>query len=433
MSLSTTGIVGIIVLVVLLYSKMPVGFAMGFLGLIGFSYVVNFDAGLSLLARDVWDVFSSYNLTVIPLFVFMGQIAFHAGISRRLYDSAYVLLGHRRGGLAMTTVGACAAFSAICGSTNATAATMATVALPEMKRYGYDMGLATGTVAAAGSLGILIPPSVIFIVYGILTEQSIGKLFAAGILPGILLCLLFLLTIHLRVIKNPSLAPPGPKSSIRKKFRSFAGILETLILFALVMGGIFFGIFTPTEAAAIGAFMTLLIAIIRRQLYWKAFIQSLADTTKISCMIMVIVTGAVIFGHFMAITRIPYLLADYVSSLPLPPHAIIGVIILVYLIGGCFMDALAMIMLTIPIFFPVVQKLGFDPIWFGVVIVLITEMGVITPPVGINVYVVFGVARDVPLEKIFRGVFPMLIALLVCNLLLILFPQIALWLPGLMH
>jgi len=359
MSLSTIGIIGIIVLVVLLYSKMPVGFAMGFLGLIGFSYVVNFNAGLNLLARDVWDVFSSYNLTVIPLFVFMGQIAFHAGISRRLYDSAYVLLGHRRGGLAMTTVGACAAFSAICGSTNATAATMATVALPEMKRYGYDMGLATGTVAAAGSLGILIPPSVIFIVYGILTEQSIGKLFAAGILPGILLCILFLLTIHLRVMKNPSLAPPGPKSSIRDKFRSFAGILETMILFALVMGGIFFGLFTPTEAAAIGAFMTLLISIIRRQLYWKGFIQSLADTTKISCMIMVIVTGAVIFGHFMAITRVPYILADYVSSLPLPAHAIIGVIILVYLIGGCFMDALAMIMLTIPIFFPVVQTLGF--------------------------------------------------------------------------
>jgi len=433
MNLSTIGIIGIIVLIVLLYSKMPVGFAMGFLGLIGFSYVVSFDAGLNLLARDVWDVFSSYNLTVIPLFVFMGQIAFHAGISRRLYDSAYVLLGHRRGGLAMTTVGACAAFSAICGSTNATAATMATVALPEMKRYGYDMGLATGTVAAAGSLGILIPPSVIFIVYGILTEQSIGKLFAAGILPGILLCFLFLLTIHLRVLKNPSLAPPGPKSNIREKFRSFAGILETMLLFALVMGGIFFGLFTPTEAAAVGAFMTLLIAIIRRQLYWKGFIQSLADTTKISCMIMVIVTGAVIFGHFMAITRIPYMLADYVSSLPLPPHAIIGVIILVYLVGGCFMDALAMIMLTIPIFFPVVQALGFDPIWFGVVIVLITEMGVITPPVGINVYVVYGVARDVPLEKIFRGVFPMLIALFVCNLLLILFPQIALWLPGFMR
>lgn len=433
MSLTTTGIIGIIILVLLLYSKMPVGFAMGFLGLMGFSYVVTFEAGVNLLARDVWDVFSSYNLTVIPLFVFMGQIAFHAGISRRLYDSAYVLFGHRRGGLAMTTVGACAGFSAICGSTNATAATMATVTLPEMKRYGYDMGLATGTVAAAGSLGILIPPSVIFIVYGILTEQSIGKLFAAGILPGILLCFLFLMTIYLRVLKNPSLAPPGPKTSFKEKFRSFAGVFETLILFALVMGGIFFGIFTPTEAAATGAFLTILIAVFRRQLTWHAFVKSLADTTKISCMIMVIVTGAVIFGHFMAITRVPYELAEWVSSLPLPPHAIMGVIILVYLFGGCFMDALAMIMLTIPIFFPVVQTLGFDPIWFGVVIVLITEMGVITPPVGVNVYVVYGVAKDVPLENIFRGVFPMLLALLLCNLILLMFPQIALFLPNLMN
>jgi tripartite ATP-independent transporter DctM subunit len=432
MSLTTTGIIGIIALVILLYSKMPVGFAMGFVGLIGFSYVVNFNAGLNLLARDVWDVFSSYNLTVIPLFVFMGQIAFYAGISRRLYDSAYVLLGHRRGGLAMTTVGACAGFSAICGSTNATAATMATVALPEMKRHGYDMGLATGTVAAAGSLGILIPPSVIFIVYGILTEQSIGKLFAAGILPGILLCFLFLITIHLRVRKNPSLAPPGPKTSFREKFRSFAGVLETLILFALVMGGIFWGFFTPTEAAATGAFLTLLIALFRGQLSWRGFTEAVTDTTKISCMIMVIVTGAVIFGHFMAITRIPYELAAHVGSLPLPRHAIIGMIILVYLVGGCFMDALAMIMLTIPIFFPVVQALGFDPIWFGVVMVLITEMGVITPPVGVNVYVVYGVAKNVPLEKIFKGVFPMLLALLICNLILILFPQIALFLPSLM-
>ena len=433
MSLTTTGIIGIIILVLLLYSKMPVGYAMGFLGLMGFSYVVNFEAGCNLLVRDIWDVFSSYNLTVIPLFVFMGQIAFHAGISRRLYDSAYVLFGHRRGGLAMATVGACAGFSAICGSTNATAATMATVTLPEMKRYGYDMGLATGTVAAAGSLGILVPPSVIFIVYGILTEQSIGKLFAAGILPGILLCFLFLMTIYLRVLKNPSLAPPGPKTSFKEKFRSFAGVIETLILFALIMGGIFFGIFTPTEAAAIGAFLTILIAVFRKQLTWHAFVKSVADTTKISCMIMVIVAGAVIFGHFMAITRVPYELAEWVGTLPLPPHAVMGVIILVYLFGGCFMDALAMVMLTVPIFFPVVQTLGFDPIWFGVVIVLITEMGVITPPVGINVYVVYGVAKDVPLENIFRGVFPMLLALLLCNLILLLFPQIALFLPNLMN
>ena len=433
MSLITIGILGIILLVILLFSRMPVGFAMGFLGLLGFSYVVNFSAGLSLLARDVWDNFSSYGLTVIPLFVFMGQIAFHAGISRRLYDSAYVLLGHRRGGLAMATVGACAGFAAISGSTNATAATMATVTLPEMKRYNYDMSLATGTVAAAGSLGILIPPSVIFIVYGILTEQSIGKLFAAGILPGILLSILFLLTIYLRVLKNPSLAPPGPRTTTREKIKSFAGVVETIILFGLVMGGMFFGIFTPTEAAAAGAFLTILIALIRRQLNWRGFVQSIADTTRISCMVMVIVTGAVIFGHFMAITRVPFELADWVSNLPLPNYAIMGVIILVYLFGGCFMDALAMIMLTIPIFFPVSQALGFDPIWFGVVIVLVTEMGVITPPVGVNVYVVHGVAKDVPLEEIFKGVLPMLLALLVCNLILILFPQIALFLPSLMR
>ncbi|MCK4785647.1 MAG: TRAP transporter large permease subunit, partial [Desulfobacteraceae bacterium] len=263
MSLTTIGIIGIAILIILLFSNMPVGFVMGFLGFLGFSYVVNINAGLSLLAMDIWDVFGSYGLTVIPLFVFMGQIAFHAGISRRLYDSAYVLVGHRRGGLAMATVAACAGFSAISGSTNATAATMATVTLPEMKRYNYDMSLATGTVAAAGSLGILIPPSVIFIVYGILTEQSIGKLFAAGIFPGILLSILFMLTIYLRVLKNPSLAPPGPKTSIKEKMVSFVGVIETLLLFAMVMGGIFFGIFTPTEAAAAGAFLTLLIAILR--------------------------------------------------------------------------------------------------------------------------------------------------------------------------
>lgn len=433
MSLTTIGIIGIAILVILLFSNMPVGFVMGFLGFLGFSYVVNISAGLSLLAMDIWDVFGSYGLTVIPLFVFMGQIAFHAGISRRLYDSAYILVGHRRGGLAMATVVACAGFSAISGSTNATAATMATVTLPEMKRYNYDMSLATGTVAAAGSLGILIPPSVIFIVYGILTEQSIGKLFAAGIFPGILLSILFMLTIYLRVLKNPSLAPPGPKTSIKEKMVSFVGVIETLLLFAMVMGGIFFGIFTPTEAAAAGAFLTLLIAILRRQLTWQGFVQSLADTTRISCMVMVIVTGATIFGHFMAITRLPFELAGWVSSLPLPRSAIMMVIVLIYLFGGCFMDALAMIMLTIPIFFPVAQTLGFDPIWFGVVIVLITEMGVITPPVGVNVYVVYGVAKDVPLEVIFKGVFPMLLALLLCNLILLFFPQIALFLPSLMR
>ena len=433
MSMTTIGIIGVLLLILLLFSKMPVGFVMAFLGFAGFSYVVNPTAGLSLLARDVFETFSSYSLTVIPLFIFMGQLAFYSGISRRLYDAVYVLMGHYRGGLAIATIGACAGFSAISGSTNATAATMATVTLPEMRRYNYDMSLATGTVAAGGSLGILIPPSVIFIIYGVMTEQSIGKLFAAGILPGILLATLFIITISILVSRNPALAPRGPKSSFAERARSFVGVIETFVIFFAVMGGLFFGIFTPTEAAAVGAFLTLMVAIVRGQLTWSGFLQAIIGTTRISCMVMVIVTGATVFGHFMAITRIPFELAAWVGGLPLPNYAVMGIIILMYLIGGCFMDALAMIMLTIPIFYPVAVELGFHPIWFGVAIVLVTEMGVITPPVGVNVYVVHGIVKDVPLETIFKGVAPFVVALLVCIAILLAFPQIVLFLPGLMH
>ena len=433
MSPTEIGIYGVVFLIILLFSGLPVGFAMALAGFLGFSYVVDLSAGLSLVATDVFDMFSSYGLTVLPLFVLMGQISFFSGISRRLYDSANVLMGSRKGGLAMATVAACAGFSAISGSTSATAATMATVTLPEMKRHSYDMGLATGTVAAAGSLGILIPPSAIFIVYGILTEQSIGKLFAAGILPGALLSLLFLLAIYVQVVRNPAIAPPGDKTSIMQKFRSLAGVIETLAIFCLVIGGIFFGIFTPTEAGAAGAALTLLIAIMRRRLTWEGVISSLAETTRTSCMVMMIITGAVIFGHFMAVTRVPYDLANWIAGLPVPKHAVMGLIILVYLLGGCFMDAMGMVILTIPIFFPVSVALGFDPIWFGVVIVLICEMGVITPPVGINVYVVYGITKDVPLGTIFRGALPMLAALIICTLMILFFPQIALFLPSLMH
>ena len=433
MSLTQIGILGIIILLVFLFSNMPVGFVMGLVGLGGFIFVKGLGPGLNLLASDVFEIFSSYGLTVIPLFVLMGQLSFQSGISRRLFEAAYVLLGNRRGGLAMATIGTCAGFSAISGSTNATAATMATVTLPEMKKYGYDMGLATGTVAAGGSLGILIPPSTVFIVYGILTEQSIGKLFMAGILPGILLTFLFMTAIYIKVTLNPSLAPPGPKTSFREKISSFVGILETLFLFIVVMGGIFFGIFTPTEAAAIGAFATLFMTIVRKQISWRGFLDALSATTQTSCMVMVIVAGATIFGHFMAVTRVPFELSAWAGSLSLPPALIMIVIILIYLLGGCFMDAFALIMLTVPIFAPLAETLGFDLIWFGVVIVLIGEMGVITPPVGINVYVVHGVTRDVPLETIFKGVMPLFAALIICNILILLFPDIALFLPNLMR
>jgi C4-dicarboxylate transporter DctM subunit len=433
MDLTQIGILGIIILLIFLFSNMPVGFVMGLVGLGGFIYVKGLGPGLNLLASDIFEIFSSYGLTVIPLFVFMGQLSFQSGISRRLFEAAYVLLGNRRGGLAMATIGTCAGFSAISGSTNATAATMATVTLPEMKKYGYDMGLATGTVAAGGSLGILIPPSTVFIVYGILTEQSIGKLFMAGILPGILLTFLFMTAIYIVVTLNPSLAPAGPKTGFKEKLSSFMGVLETVFLFIVVMGGIFFGIFTPTEAAAIGAFATLFMAIVRKQISWRGFIEALSATTQTSCMVMVIVAGATIFGHFMAVTRVPFELSAWAGSLSLPPSIIMILIILIYLLGGCFMDAFALIMLTVPIFAPLAQTLGFDLIWFGVVIVLIGEMGVITPPVGINVYVVHGVARDVPLETIFKGVMPLFTALIICNILILLFPEIALFLPNLMQ
>jgi len=426
------GLIGIAALFILIFLRIPVGFVMAAVGFLGFGCVVSFDASMNMIAKDLFSVFGSYNLTVIPLFVLMGQLAYHSGISKRLFNAAYKFIGHWPGGLAIATVGACAAFAAICGSTNATAATMGAAALPEMKRYNYKPELATGVVAAGGGLGILIPPSVIFIVYGILTEQSIGRLFMAGLLPGLILALLFVLAIVIWTRIRPELGPKGPKAPLREKLASLSGLIETLLLFLLIMGGLFWGFFTPTEAGAIGAFGTLLLALAGRNLTMKGFIASLSETTRISCMILIIVAGATIFGHFLAVTRIPFDIARGVSEIQLPRYAVMLIIIMVYLVGGCVIDSLALIMLTIPIFYPVVLFLGYDPIWFGVIIVLVTQIGVITPPVGINVYVVSGVARDVPLEVIFKGVLPFLAALIIGTLLLIPFPQIALFLPGLM-
>ena len=433
MSPGTIGVIGIGALFVLLFSGIPVGFLLAILGVIGFSYLATFSAGANLIAKDFFSNFSAYSLTVIPMFIFMGQIAFYSGTSRRLYDFAYKMVGQFRGGLAMATTVACAGFAAICGSTNATAATMGTVSLPEMKRYHYDPKLATGSVAAGGSLGILIPPSVIFIVYGIMTQESIGKLFVSGIFPGILLTGLFIMTIYILCRLNPKLAPAGPQVGWKEKLASLSEIIETIVLFVLVMGGLFTGFFTPTEAGAVGAGGALIIAVVRRNLTWQGLKDSILDTTKLSCMVMVIVTGAAVFGHFLAITRIPFNLATWVGGLPLSPTAVIALIIIIYLIGGCFIDSLALILLTVPIFFPVVTALGFDSIWFGVIIVLVTQIGVISPPLGTNVYIIKGVAGDVPLSTIFKGVTPFLIAMIICTAIIVAFPQVALFLPGLMR
>ena len=432
MSPTWIGIIGIALMIAIFFSRMPVAYVMAIVGFLGFSHLTSFNAGLKLLSRDIYDVYSSYGLTIIPLFILMGQIAFNAGISRRLYDVAYKFLGRIRGGLAMATVCACTAFGAVCGSSPATAATMATVGLPEMKRYGYGDELAAGSVASGGGLGMLMPPSIVLIVYGILTQQSIGKLFIAGIIPALFITAWFILAVYVYCRIRPEQGPRGDKFTVKEMFLSLKNLWETLAVFLLVMGGLFAGFFTPTEAGAVGSFGVLLVAMSRRQLSWRGFVKSLYETLRTSCMVLLLIAGAVIFGHFLAVTRIPFGIASWVGGLDLPRWAVMAMIIFVYLVGGCFIDALALIMLTIPIFYPVVIQLGYDPIWFGVIIVLVTQMGVITPPVGINVYVVNGIAVDIPLEKIFKGIFPFLFALIVGTGFMVAFPQIIMFLPNVM-
>jgi tripartite ATP-independent transporter DctM subunit len=427
------GIIGIVLLVFLFLLRMPVAFAMAFVGFLGFSYLGSFQGGVKLLARDIFEQFSNFPISAIPMFILMGSFAFASGIGRRLYDAAYTILGNMRGGLTMATVVACGFFASICGSTSATAATIGKIALPEMKRFKYNTTLATGCVASAGTLGILIPPSTIFLVYGIMTEQSIGKLFVAGIIPGIILTFLFVLTVGLWCWRDPTCAPPGASTTFKEKWKALIGIVEALFLFALVIGGLFFGWFTPTQAGGIGAAGALVIGLVRRELNWKVFIDSTKDGLRTSCMVLCVIACAPIFGHFMAVSTIPFILADWIGGLPIHPMAVMGIIVFIYLIGGCFMDAMALVVLTVPVIFPVVAKLGFDPIWFGVIIVLVSEMGVITPPVGVNVYVIKGIAPDVPLETIFKGIFPFLIAILICTGILMLFPKLALILPGLIE
>ena len=430
MSPETVGIVGIALLLFLFLIRMPVAFTMAFVGFVGFAYLSSIEAAMAILAQDVFETLSSYPLSVIPMFILMGSFAFASGISERLYQTSYAWVGHLRGGLTVATVVACSGFAAISGSTAATAATMGKIALPEMKKYGYDDKLATGTVASAGTLGILIPPSTVLIVYGILTEESIGKLFVAGILPGILLTFFFIITVILLCWRNPELGPPGPKTTFKEKIKSLSGIIEAIILFGLTIGGLFLGWFSPTQAGAIGAAGALAIGIVRRKLTFKKLFDSTKDGLRTACMVMFIITGATVFGHFLAISNIPYALAEWVGNLPIPPMAVMGVMICIYFLGGFFMDSMALIVVTIPIFFPVVLRLGFDPIWFGVIIVLVGEMGVITPPVGVNVFVIKGIAPDVPLDKIFRGIFPFLGALILLTILVTLFPQIVTFFPN---
>jgi tripartite ATP-independent transporter DctM subunit len=432
MSPEMIGILGVAALFVFLAFRMSIGVAMALIGFVGVSCIINVNAGLNILGIVPWSEGSSYTLSVIPLFVLMGQFAFVSGISQDIYKAVHSWMGHFRGGLAMATIVACSGFAAVCGSSLATGATMGRVAIPEMDKYGYDPSLSTGCVAAGGTLGILIPPSIGFVIYGILTEQSIGKLFMAGILPGILLAALFMLAIYVQCRRHPEMGPKGDATTWSVKFKSLYSTWPMLLLFALVMGGIYYGIFTPTEAAGIGAFGAFVIALIKRKLTWPVFIESLLATGNMTAMIFLIIIGANIFSSFLALTGIPMLLADSIVTLALPKLAILMIIILIFVALGCVMDCFAIMILMVPILYPIIQTLEFDPLWFGVIMVIVLEVGLITPPVGLNVFVIKGAAPDVPLTTIFKGIWPFMLAAVACIALIIFFPQVALFLPSYM-
>ena len=434
MDATAVGIIGFAAMLALMFLGVPIGVAMGLVGFLGFAWVAGWNAAVNMLGLAPYSAVANYVLTVVPLFVLMGHIANETGIGRELYAAAQTWLRHRRGGLAMATVAACAGFAAISGSSVATAATMTTVALPQMRKMGYDARLATGSVAAGGTLGILIPPSVIFLIYGFLTEQSIGKLFLAGIVPGLLLTVLFILTIGIVTWRNPALAPLAQeRATILDRVRALRDVWAVAALFALVIGGMYAGVFTATEAAAMGAAGTLILALLRRRLTWGALVRSLTRTAETVAAITVILIGAVVLGYFLAVTQLPVQLADALAQSGLSPTMIMLMIIAAYLVMGAFMDELAMILLTVPILFPVVQAIGYDPIWFGVIIVVVCQAGMIAPPVGLNVFVISGMVKDVPMHDIYRGILPFLAAMIVLLALLMLAPDIALFLPRTMR
>jgi tripartite ATP-independent transporter DctM subunit len=428
----TVGILALVVLLALFATGLELGFAMALVGFAGFTYVNGLHAAMNLLGRDVYDVITNYGYTVFPLFILMGQIGLHAGIAVRLYDSAHKFVGHIPGGLAMATVIGATGFKAICGSSAATSATFASVAIPEMDRFGYDRRLSTGIVATVGTLGVLIPPSVTMIIFGIITEQSIGQLFLAGIIPGLIIALFFLFIIYAWARINPAIAPSSERSTWKARIASLPELTWILLVFILVIGGIMSGFFTPTEAGAVGTFAVLVLAVMKRGMTFKKYVTSLIESIRTAGMILVLIAGSVILGHFIAVTNIPQYIADWLVALPLHRYVILIFICVMYLIGGSFIDDLAFMILATPIFYPAVLKLGFNPIWFGMVLGVVLMIGVVIPPVAVCVFVVKNITKE-PMGRIYQGVAPFLISLVVVWGLLFFFPQLALWLPSVFY
>lgn len=426
------GIIALIVLlIIILLFRMPIAYAMAIVGFVGYSILVSPAAAFSLVAIDTYATFSSYSLTVMPMFVFMGYIAFYSGIGKNLFSFSSRFLGRFRGGLVLAAQAASALFGAISGSMLACVATIGSIALPEMKRHNYSTHYSAAAIAAGGSLATLIPPSSTLIAYGIITEQSIGKLFAAGIISGIVHMSVYMATVIILGRINPSLFPPITKAKRSEKV-SGEGIIEVVLIFALSLGGLFLGWFTPTEAGAVGAFSILVLTLIRKKINWIKIKQALSDTTKLTAMIFLLLFGATVLGRFIAVTRIPFDFATLALESGLHPYLIMMGIVGITLILGCFIDAFALILLTVPVFYPVILALGFDPIWFGVVAVVIESMGAETPPVGMGLFIIKGVAPELPFEKIVKGMIPFIIADWVFFMLLLFIPSIATYLPGLL-
>ena len=423
------GTLAFAVLFVLLALTVPIGFAMGLAGLWGMGMIIGWSSALALFGTTVYETTANYNLSIVPLFVLMGSVASRSGLSRELYQSFNAWFGAFRGGLALATIGACGAFAAICGSSVATAATMSQVALPEMKKYNYADSLATGSVAAGGIIGILIPPSVVLVLYGILTETSIGDLFIAGFIPGILTVVGFMLVVSIITRIWPHLGAGGERKSFSEKMSALGKTWAILFLFLLVIGGIYLGVFTPTEAAGVGATFAFVISAMRRRLSMKNAKEALLETVQTSAMIFAILIGAITLNNLMVFSGIAAAMSSFVGGLDMPPMIIMAIILLMYLVMGAFLDALAMILLTVPIFFPVVVSLGFDPVWFGVIVVMVVELGLITPPIGMNVFVIKGMAPHVKLSTIYTGVMAFVLAQIALIVAVFLIPDIALWLP----
>jgi tripartite ATP-independent transporter DctM subunit len=426
------GLIGIGVLLLLMALRMPIGIAMLLVGIVGFAVLNGPQAAMAALGSFPYQYAAVYDFSVIPLFVLMGNLGSVSGMARELYAAAYSCIGHIRGGLAHATILACAGFAAVSGSSVASAVTMGKVCLPEMRRYNYHHRLSTGVIAAGGTLGILIPPSTAFVIYGLLTEQSIGKLLLAGILPGILLTVIFMVTISIWMYFKPNYGPPGPRATWQERRSSIVGAGPMMSIVLISIGGIYVGVFTPTEAAAIGAALTFVYALLRGSITGRHLSQILIETVNTTALVFLILIGALVFGPFLALSGLPEKIALWLASLDVPRVVILILILGVYILLGTWMEGFSMLVLTIPIVFPVIKALGFDPIWFGVIMVIVLEMGLIDPPVGINVFIVKGLVPDVPMSEIFAGIVPFWFAMMLCIAILIMFPDIALLIPNTM-